>query len=441
VTCDRGPCRRRFGESPTHGLVVLLAIVGVVAGCGSSPGSTGAPRSASAVTNPHPASDVSIATTTPTTLPSSTVPPAVVSLGSVPIDVPDTLAAFDPNSTSTLPPATGPVDGALAAWDMCARNGPMQVIDADSGRVLTTVGLAGRPAWSPDRRHLASLDNADGAVRVADITTGQVRTVAELHVPPFTGDDCDTSGRVDWSPDGTTLLVTFNDFTSATARSVVSVVQVDTAAQATLFDEQHSPLDSSVGARWLDDGEVMIAEATTDGRLMVEHGEPGSWPPALQTLAIPKEPSVGRPAIAPDGDHVAIAVYGPPPPPPANLDPSANGSTPDGAILMVDVASGHTDTVDQYAAGNVSFAADSTGIAFIGASGLLVVPVGSTEPLITPSFTAPLGGLDVSWSPDGLSIATSNPFVQHIDLATGIVHELIVPRTNGGDWVTEWQPK
>jgi Tol biopolymer transport system component len=317
----------------------------------------------------------------------------------------------------------------------------MQVIDADSGRVLTTVGLAGRPAWSPDRHHLASLDNNDGAVRVADLTTGQVRTVAELHVPAFHGDDCGTSGRVDWSPDGTTLLVTFNDFTSDTFRSVVSVVSVDTTAQATLFDEQYSPIDSSVAARWLDDGEVMIVEATTDGRLMVEHGEPGSWPPATQTLAIPKEPSSGRPVIAPDGDHVAIAVYGPPPPlPPANPDPSgADHSLPDGAILMVDLATGHTDTVDQYAAGDVSFAPDSTRIAFIGASGLLVVLVGSITPLTTPALTAPVGGLDVSWSPDGLFIATSNPFVQRVELATGVVQELISPST-GGDWAIEWQP-
>ena len=435
----RGPTIGRVSTPPTHGFAVLLVIVAMVAGCGQRSGSAALPTSPTAVSTQRPASDVTIAATT-STLASSVVVPRE----SVPIDVPDTIPPLDPNATSTLPPPSASVHGAMAAWDMCVQSGPMQVIDANSGKVLTTVGLAGRPAWSPDGRQLATLDNDEGTVRIADIATGHVRTVAELHVPPFNFDNCDTSGRVDWSPDGTTLLVNFSDFTSADIRSVVSVVRVDTAAQATLFDEQHSPLDSAVGASWMDDGEVMIADAMTDGRLMVEHAEPwGSWPPPVQTLAIPTQVSLGRPVIAPDGGHIAIATYGPPSLPPANPDPSADRSVPDGAIMMVDLADGRTDTIDRYAAFAISFARDSGRIAFIGEGGLVVVPVGSTTPSTLPSFTAPFGGSELSWSPDGGSIASNSPFgVQRVDLTTGVVRDLSSPPgTGGADWVMEWQPE
>jgi WD40 repeat protein len=312
----------------------------------------------------------------------------------------------------------------------------MLIIDPDNGTVVTTVGLAGRPAWSPDGRRLASLDNSDGAVRVADVATGQVRTVAELHIPAFTGDSCGTSGVVSWSPDGTALLVTSVDF-AASGRRSVSVLRVDQPGQATLYEQQAADT-ANVGARWLNNGDVMIVAVATSGNITVQRANPwGAWPPQPQTLAIPPQPHIGEPAISPAGDHIAIPVYGPPPPAPTPGDHTPGSGVPSGAVMTVDVATGRTDTIARYAADVVVFSPDGRHLGFVGAdSELVVVPVGSTAPSFTASFTA----LAVSWSPDGLSVApVHGGTILRLDLATGNVHDLTGSHA-GGDWVTEWEP-
>src|SRR5262249_9544248 len=164
--------------------MVGLALVAVVAtSCASGPSRSTAQESPSA-------SQSSAASAAPESTDESQASQVVTSV-----------APASPSQASSYPRR----NGLVAVWNMCDRPGPTRIVDPMNGAVVGTVGLHGRPTWSPDARRLAALDNFDGAVRVAELATGVVRVVANLQIPPYSGDSCGTSGSVLWSRDGTSL--------------------------------------------------------------------------------------------------------------------------------------------------------------------------------------------------------------------------------------------
>ena len=90
---------------------------------------------------------------------------------------------------------------------------------------------------------VASLDNVDGTVRIADVATGQVTTIADLGLPAYRGDDCGTLGKVvDWAPDDSAVLVSVATY-PGDPNQTVAVFRVDGSESRTLWQRTPPSVD------------------------------------------------------------------------------------------------------------------------------------------------------------------------------------------------------
>jgi hypothetical protein len=336
-------------------------------------------------------------------------------------------------STSAVPPARS-TNGPVAVWDICGVAGAMQVVDPRSGARITTVGLRGRPSWSPDGRRIATVDHFDGKVKVADVAAGTIGVVADLHLGPYhTGDSCGTFAKVGWSADGTSLLLQYGG--SYGAEFVVRVLRVDGSGDRILFEQPQVPGGTqSLVARWLPNGEVMIAYSASDseGDIVVQRGDPwGSWPPPPMHVRRPNFPHVWSPSISPTGDRIALEVMGDIP-----TDGCSAATACTGGVVMVELPDGSARTVSTHRPeGPVTFSPDGSQVASVeydyslGYPAILVLTKvdGSGERIIHGMK----GGNSPSWSPDGRSVVVGGFAVRRADLDSGAVKEL-VPQPSGG---------
>ena len=325
-------------------------------------------------------------------------------------------------------PAAGGTNGAVAVWNICNVAGPMQIVDPDSGAQITTVGLQGRPSWSPDGRRIATVDHFDGMVKVADVAAGTIDVVADLGLGPYhVGDDCATFEKIGWSPDGTSLLLQYGG--SYGADFVVRVVRLDGSADRTLFEQPQLPgVGSSLAARWLPDGQVMIADVASDteGDLVVQRGDPwGSWPPPPTSIHRPDFPHVSAPSISPTGDRIALTVMGEIP-----AEGCSTAAACTGGIVIVEIADGSAHTISTHRPdGPSTFSPDGSQVAFVEYDYDLTYPAILVVSKVDGSGERIIEGMEAgdtaSWSPDGRSVVVGGFAVRRADVDSGAVVELV----------------
>jgi Tol biopolymer transport system component len=331
-------------------------------------------------------------------------------------------------------------------WDICGLAGPTQVLDADTGTPITTVGLQGVPSWSPDGRRIATMDHLDGMVKIADVTAGTIEVVADPQFGPYrTGDSCGTFAKVGWSPDGASLLLQYGGTYGDDI--VVRVLRVDGSGDRKLFQQPQAPgAFWQLDARWLTDGNVMIAyfASDTSGDIGVLRDDPwGSWPPPATSVPRPDFRHVYSPSISPTGDHIALAVMGDVP-----ADGCSTAASCTGGIVMVDLADGSARTISTHMpAGPETFSPDGSQVAFVGndydltePAILVVTSVDGSAERIIPG----VAGNTASWSPDGRAVVVGGFAVRRADLDSGAVVEL-VPQPSGtegsSEFAADWRPK
>ena len=280
-------------------------------------------------------------------------------------------------------------------------------------------------------------------VRTADIATGDTRLVVDLHIPDYGGDSCGTSGQVEWSPDGTSLLVDYSDYSASDSPLVIRTVRVDGSADRTLLRLPRSFGFPQAGtARWLPDGHVMLAYWTGTAGFVVEQGDPMQpWPGTSKEFPLPESPHLFYPTISPDGDLVAIATMGESPPAGCSAAQACTGG-----VVVVDTADGSSRTVtNRISEGPLAFSPDGKQIAFVGYDSEVGYPAtlvvaaadGSGEQVI-----AGVKGDNVAWSPDSQSVVVAGFAIDRVDLAHGTIQAL-VKRPNGPmlpSFAADWGP-
>ena len=237
-------------------------------------------------------------------------------------------------------------------WDVCA-NDRVRIVDTSDGTVLAKVGLRGRPAWSADGQWLASLDDVDGTLRVAEVATGRVRVVAELGIPEYSFDSCGVSGEVlGWSSDGSSILVSYTDYSPPQRESSVEVFLVDGSDSQLLRHPRAELGKLPVTASWLNDGDVMIVAVDTAerGDVMVQRGDPWTgFPDEPVTLPRPDVQLSFSPQISAYGNRLAFAT----------MDGVVNGARTaqtTGSVVIVDSATGESLTASSHEAYTVPYA-------------------------------------------------------------------------------------
>ena len=291
------------------------------------------------------------------------------------------------------------------------------------------------------------MDHLDGMVKVADVTARTIDVVADLHLGPYqTGDSCGTFEKVGWSPDGTSLLLQYGG--SYGADIVVRVLRVDGSGDRIVFEQPQLPgVNWSLAARWLLDGEVMIAYLASDaeGDIAVQRGDPwGSWPPLAISVHRPDFPHVYSPSISPTGGAIAFAVTGDIP-----ADGCSAAARCTGGIVMVEVADGSAHTISTHRSeGPVAFSPDGSELAFVEYDYTLTYPATLVVAAVDGSGERIIDGMaagnTASWSPDARSVVVGGFALRRADLDSGGVVEL-VPQPSGTEgppeFAPDWRPK
>ncbi len=409
-------------RSWTCALIGVAAVSAVVGGCGSAPRSKpGATLTTVATTTVAPTTVV--ASTDSTTTPASrsvAEPTVVVTEANTSVVEPMT------GSTITVSLEQAP-SNRLAVWDVCAVDGgEVRIIDEITGELDTTIGLRGRPVWSHDRMRVASLDNVDGTVRIADVATGQVTTIADLGLPAYRGDDCGTLGKViDWAPDDSAVLVSVATY-PGDPNQTVAAFRVDGSASRTLWQRTPPSVDPiDVAAVWLADGSLSIVSADRDG-LTVERGDPwNTFPNETRVFPRPTSDALETISISPDGQLTAIGRL--------QVDSTGTPTVPRSAsVLVVNNATGTARTVSEHeATTEIVFAPDSQLVTF----GTRVVR-GETEQLVIAATdgsgerSLPIPAdivMHASWSTDGTAVLAGGRSLQRVALTDGAATTLIAP--------------
>jgi hypothetical protein len=398
----------------TCGLIGVAAVSAVVGGCGSAPISKPGATLTTAAT----------ATVAPTTVVASidsTTTPASRSVAEPTVVVPEantTVVVVEPMTGSSITvPAEPAPSNRLAVWDVCAVDGgEVRIIDEITGELETTIGLRGRPVWSHDRMRVASLDNVDGTVRIADVATGLVTTIADLGLGAYRGDDCGTLGKVvDWAPDDSAVLVSVATYQGGPSQTVAAF-RVDGSESRTLWQRTPPSVDTTdVAAVWLADGSVSIVSADRDG-LTVQRGDPwNTFPNETRVLPRPTSDALETISISPDGQLTAIGRL--------HVDSNGTPTVPRSAsVLVVNNATGTALTVSEHeATTEIVFAPDSQLMTF----GTWVAATdGSGErSLLTPADVV----MHVSWSTDGTAVLAGGRSLQRLALTDGAATTLIAP--------------
>jgi hypothetical protein len=334
------------------------------------------------------------------------------------------------STSSVSKPRNGPA-GVAAVWDVCADD-RVRIVDTSDGTVLRRVGLRGYPAWSADGRWLASLDDVDGTIRVAEVATGTVRVVARLGIPEYAFDSCGVSGVVlGWSPDGSSILVSYTDYSAPQFQRSVEVFRADGSASRLLWHRAgERGFKSQVTASWLNDGDVMLVALGDDeiSAIKVQRGDPWAvFPGERVTLPRPDVQLLFSPRIAPGGARIAFAT----------LDGLVNHErTPDttGSVIIVDSATGEPVTVSTHEAytgsfHGLGFSPDGSHVAFVEYDEAVTYPAILVVAATDGSGDVTVRGLPdtehVSWSADNHTVLAGGINLKRIDPATGHVVELI----------------
>ena len=272
---------------------------------------------------------------------------------------------------------------------------------------------------------MASLDNLDGAVQIADVTTGEITTVADLGLPAYSGDDCGTLGNVvDWAPDDSAVLVSAPT-AAFDGTQTIAAFRVDGSRAHTLWQHTAQGFDPThVAARWLADGTVTIVSAAT-GDLTVEHGDPwNAFPADTRVLPRPTPDDVESMSISPDGQLTAIAHL--------SSDHGVRTPTSTASVLVMDNELGTARTVSEHeATTDISFAPDGHHVTFgtwvtLGNPKQLVITAtdGSGEQTL-PNLSDYV--MHASWSTDGTAVLAGARSLQRFDLTDGSTTTLIAP--------------
>jgi WD40 repeat protein len=286
----------------------------------------------------------------------------------------------------------------------------VRIVDEITGALATTLGLHGRPVWSHDGTKVASVDT-DGVVRVADVAGGLITVAADLGVSPWTFDSCGVSGHVvDWSPDDTSVLVSFTEFTGD-RQQTVAVLRVDGSERRVLW--QHRPPAfglTTVAARWLQDGSVSVI-AADDGDLTLERGDPwNGFPAQSKVIPRPTPDAIESLTLSPNGTITAVARLG--------LVNGHRTAATTASVLLLDNITGTSRPVAEHEAPwEIVFTPDGRHVAFSEGTAVIVTPTttGNDERV----FALPTFGFHASWSSDGTAVLVGGRSLHRIDVASG----------------------
>lgn len=216
-----------------------LAIVGslfVLGACASRAGTPTAAPPVPSTAAPRPSVALPSVTSSVTRTPGATRTPVPATASAPTLPPPTPTETFSPVATLSV------VDrercGSLIAY---VRDGGLWLMhtDGSSQRELAP-GAKGRPAWSPDGRSLAYQPDEEPGLRIADLSVGQVRTVA-VREGCFASDPA-------WSPDGSKIA--FRQVCGPDDLVAGSLVFLDTAS-GSLSEELLTDISSPT---WSPDG-------------------------------------------------------------------------------------------------------------------------------------------------------------------------------------------
>ena len=327
-----------------------------------------------------------------------------------------------------VPPAYGPADNGVLAY----ADGGDIVTTAVDGSNLTAIttgpAVDSRPVFSRDGTQIAFLRKESNATR---LFVANADGTGQLAVSPELFDDVHA---IDWSPDGSRLMVLGDLLRNPVRAMSILVLAADGTGSREPIDV--GEVNPHAWAAWRPpsgDEIVFKGNPTVDDPAVALYAvAPGGGAPRILSEPIgPPEfdPAIDRPAISPDGRTVTYWSWGP------NAAGDVNGW---GRVFNLETG---TERTSSKWGGSVS-PVSPDGKWVVGAGeGLSFESVDGLE--TRPSIGADLdvNGADVAFSPDGTQIlARSNPdsaidgwFV--MDIESGVATPLDVPK----DATVSWQ--